>query len=378
MAPVAGDRVDLPIIPPRGTAADEVPLADWPRYHPRQLDALRLQFAMRLDALTWRIIDRSTEHLNVLQTATAGTPAYRPSTRKSARTSAPRPVSGRCKSRLHFRIPLRRNRPQDPRVFHRYATLDGSQADRRKCFVQLRLRCEGSYTNLRRSRTRFDSWRGHRNGSRAAGRTVRTTAPRECVGARRSSKPQGRVRFPGGGSSEHNGRTSSECDGFAHDPAKVGDQVQFLARASIGSARPFLSIDRSIEQRRWSQTARRPAATRFKWVRLPPASLEPAAGMIPSRCLCPTFFPSPISRCRHVRHRVRNANVLYQRTTTQYWPPWGVTPARDRTLLRPFAGKWRPCPVFVSLHARSRHGRSSSPSAPDVRERFTTARCHSH
>jgi hypothetical protein len=35
-------------------------------------------------------------------------------------------------------------------------------------------------------------------------------------------------------------------------------------------ARPF---GRAIN-RRWSQTARQPAATRSKWVRLPPASLK--------------------------------------------------------------------------------------------------------
>ncbi len=61
MAPVAGDKVYLPIIPLRGTAAEEVPLMDWPRYDPRQLDALRLQFAMRLDAVTRRIIDRNVQ-----------------------------------------------------------------------------------------------------------------------------------------------------------------------------------------------------------------------------------------------------------------------------------------------------------------------------
>ena len=54
----------------------------------------------------------------------------------------------------------------------------------------------------------------------------------------------------------------SECDGFARDPAKVVDQVRLLARTS--------------PSRRRSQTARRPAATRFKWVRLPPASLAAA------------------------------------------------------------------------------------------------------
>ncbi len=51
--------------------------------------------------------------------------------------------------------------------------------------------------------------------------------PASVSGARRCSKPQGRVRFPGGGWRRH---LSSECDGFAYDSAKVEDQVQFLAR----------------------------------------------------------------------------------------------------------------------------------------------------
>jgi hypothetical protein len=45
--------------------------------------------------------------------------------------------------------------------------------------------------------------------------------------ARRPSKPQDRVRFPDGGPRF---MMSSGCDGFAYDPAKVEDQVQFLAR----------------------------------------------------------------------------------------------------------------------------------------------------
>ena len=45
---------------------------------------------------------------------------------------------------------------------------------------------------------------------------------------------------------------------IAREPAKLVDQVRFLA---------------GTLSRRWSQTARQPAATRSKWVRLPPASL---------------------------------------------------------------------------------------------------------
>lgn len=45
-----------------------------------------------------------------------------------------------------------------------------------------------SHPTLRRSWTRFDSWRGH------------SAFPVGVSAARRPSKPQGRVRFPGGGS----------------------------------------------------------------------------------------------------------------------------------------------------------------------------------
>ena len=94
------------------------------------------------------------------------------------------------------------------------------------------IRCSRSVTDshatLRRSQTRFDSWRGY------------CPLPASVSGARRSSKPQGRVRLPGGGTAI--GITSLECDGFAHDSAKVGDQVRFLARTSpfsdAGARRP--------------------------------------------------------------------------------------------------------------------------------------------
>ena len=51
--------------------------------------------------------------------------------------------------------------------------------------------------------------------------------------------------IPGRGIVGRHDIASSECDGFAHDPAKVGDQVQFLARASFASRFPF-SIDRPM------------------------------------------------------------------------------------------------------------------------------------
>ena len=80
-----------------------------------------------------------------------------------------------------------------------------------------------------------------------------------CWIARQTSILQDGVRFLGG---LLNNTLSLGCAGLARDPAKVEDQVRFLAGAL---------------SRRWSQTARQPAATRSKWVRLPPAS--PSDGM---------------------------------------------------------------------------------------------------
>ena len=151
-----------------------------------------------------------------------------------------------------------------------------------------------SHATLRRSRTRFDSWRGHPSGpSVRAGSCFRL--PVSVSGARRSSKPQGRVRFPGGGFST---KTSSECDGIARDPAKVVDQVQFLAGTWI------------MRKRRWSQTARRPAATRLKWVRLPPASSGIASSCTGGKALCPAL------PCRHGREcRAGSRRIEAARTT---------------------------------------------------------------
>ncbi len=53
------------------------------------------------------------------------------------------------------------------------------------------------------------------------------SALRVCRMAWQSSKLPDEVRFLGGAL---NGNTSSECGGFARDPAKVEDQVQLLAR----------------------------------------------------------------------------------------------------------------------------------------------------
>ncbi len=55
-----------------------------------------------------------------------------------------------------------------------------------------------SHATLRRSQTRFDSWRGHRAGRLVAAGSA-SILPASVSEARRSSKPQGRVRFPGGG-----------------------------------------------------------------------------------------------------------------------------------------------------------------------------------
>jgi hypothetical protein len=60
-APVPGDKVYLPIIPLWGTAIEDVPLMDWPRYDPEQLDTLGGQFAKRVDAVIRRLIDRNIQ-----------------------------------------------------------------------------------------------------------------------------------------------------------------------------------------------------------------------------------------------------------------------------------------------------------------------------
>jgi hypothetical protein len=61
-APVRGDQIFLPIIPLWGTAAEEVPLPDWPRYDRKQLKTLRGQVEGRIDAVIRRLIDRNTRN----------------------------------------------------------------------------------------------------------------------------------------------------------------------------------------------------------------------------------------------------------------------------------------------------------------------------
>ncbi len=117
----------------------------------------------------------------------------------------------------------------------------------------------------------------------SAGRATGST-PGECIpvsvsDARRFSKPQGRVRSPGGGLVE-----IREQIGFR--PRSVPEPHTTLRRSETrfdswrGHLRPTDHapqargfVDRAaVESRRWSQTARPPVATRLKWVRLPPAS----------------------------------------------------------------------------------------------------------
>ena len=129
------------------------------------------------------------------------------------------------------------------------------------------LACDGRHATPRRSKTRFDSWRGHS-----------ARFPAGVADARRSSKPQVRVRFPGGGlGSGPVYRSSSGCDGRAHDFAKVEDQVRFLARTW-----PPGEWERIDVRGRRSLTAGRRSAKPQKRVRLPPAPLI-ACPVVPSR-----------------------------------------------------------------------------------------------
>jgi hypothetical protein len=59
----AGDHVFLPIIPVMGTAAQPVPLLDWPTYTQDQLDTLTSQVDARLTAVVSRLISRNATPL---------------------------------------------------------------------------------------------------------------------------------------------------------------------------------------------------------------------------------------------------------------------------------------------------------------------------
>jgi hypothetical protein len=166
-----------------------------------------------------------------------------------------------------------------------------------------------SHATLRRSQTRFDSWRGHRAGPLVAAGSA-GILPASVSEARRSSKPQGRVRFPGGGL----------AFSLKTRPRSVTDSHTTLRRSGTRfnswrghhSNRCFRS--RSTDRRRWSQTARRPAATRFKWVRLPPASLGIAATRSPShRVPAAGYLSTRLTRRRSRgfrRPRPRDATIL--------------------------------------------------------------------
>ena len=83
--------------------------------------------------------------------------------------------------------------------------------------------CDGRHATLRRSKTRFDSWQGHSAPSPRVWRTH---------GGLRSRKAGFDSRV-GGWSAVLIRWLSSECDGLAYDPAKVEDQVRFLARTLV-------------------------------------------------------------------------------------------------------------------------------------------------
>jgi hypothetical protein len=116
--------------------------------------------------------------------------------------------------------------------------------------------CDGWHATLRRSKTRFDSWQGHSAPS-----------PRVCRthGGLRSRKAGFDSRV-GGWSAVLFRWLSSGCDGRAHDFAKVGDQVRFLART-------LPSEGGSKHLGRRSLTAGQRSAKPRKRVRLPPAPL---------------------------------------------------------------------------------------------------------
>ena len=103
--------------------------------------------------------------------------------------------------------------------------------------------CAGSHDSFRSCWTRFNSWTGY------------WVSACECDGRHGGLRNRKTLfQFLGGLLA-----MSSECAGLHAKSEEIVDQVQFLARTLL--------------PRRWSQTARQPAATRSKRVRLPPASL---------------------------------------------------------------------------------------------------------
>jgi hypothetical protein len=124
------------------------------------------------------------------------------------------------------------------------------------------LACDGRHATLRRSKTRFDSWQGTGTPSPRVWRTH---------GGLRSRKAGFDSRV-GGSRAVLFRLLSSECDGRAHDLAKVGDQVRFLARTW-----PCDGLSKRSGRR--SLTARRRSAKPQKRVQLPPAPLIVCPGV---------------------------------------------------------------------------------------------------
>ena len=90
-----------------------------------------------------------------------------------------------------------------------------------------------SHATVRRLKTRFDSWRGHRFDWILA----------SVSGARRSSKPQGRVRLPGGGSVTHDvPDLRSSLAGARRDESNTGKfivgELRIVVRPVRSSFRP--------------------------------------------------------------------------------------------------------------------------------------------
>ena len=186
------------------------------------------------------------------------------------------------------------------------------------------LACDGRHATLRRSKTRFDSWQGHCAPS-----------PRVCRthGGLRSRKAGFDSRV-GGSRAVLFRSLSSECDGRAHDSAKVEDQVQFLART-------WLSDRGSKHSRRRSLTARRRSAKPQKRVRLPPAPLS----------VCPVVPLSWFTRTDRIEHVAVGVG--------------------RRELLAPIRRLIKPCPMRVGPthrrvpqpgRARNRQGASQAGS----------------
>ena len=172
------------------------------------------------------------------------------------------------------------------------------------------LACDGRHATLRRSKTRFDSWQGH------------------CAPSPRVCRTHGGLRSRKAGFDSRVGDSravlfrslSSECDGRAHDSAKVEDRVQFLART-------WLSDRGSKHSRRRSLTARLRSAKPQKRVRLPPAPLS----------VCPVVPLSWFTRTDRIEHVAVGVG--------------------RRELLAPIRRLIKPCPMRVGPTHRRVFGR---------------------